>query len=122
MSTTLRDKQENRKKDFKKGIDAEQARRKREEISSTIRKTARDDFLLKKRKEMLSTSNGALSSELVIPADIQQQFEEYEKKDLETKLQLLPDLTAALNSSDQAIVVSALIQFRKLLSIGKSSS
>jgi importin subunit alpha-1 len=44
-----RERQEQRKKDFKKGIDADDARKKREEVSVTIRKSKREESLLKKR-------------------------------------------------------------------------
>lgn len=40
----------NRKKDVKKGIDIEEARRKREENIIELRKTKRDENLLKKRQ------------------------------------------------------------------------
>ncbi|EGG22176.1 putative importin subunit alpha A [Cavenderia fasciculata] len=125
-SLTLRDKQDSRKKDFKKGIDTDSARRKREEITSSIRKSARDEALQKKRNLVATTTtlstSGSVSQqdEIAVPADIQAQFDEFEKKTIEVKLKALPELTAALNSNDQAIVFSALVQFRKLLCLEKN--
>ncbi|EFA79377.1 putative importin subunit alpha A [Heterostelium album PN500] len=118
--SSIRDRQDSRRKDFKKGIDTELARRKREEVTSSIRKSARDDSILKKRSIQRELIPSNTMTEISIPKEIQDQFDQFESKSLEVKLQLLPELTSALNSTDQAIVVSALIQFRKLLSLDKN--
>eukprot|EP01133_Synstelium_polycarpum_P006909 gene6909-8031_t len=120
--SSIRDRQELRKKEFKKGVDLDQARRKREEASTGIRKSAREEALIKKRREITpSSASPSASNDIEVPEDIRKQFEEYEHKPLDEKLRLLPDLTTALNHpTEQAIVYSALIQFRKLLSIDKN--
>lgn len=45
-----------RKKDFKKGTDAEEARRKREDNIIELRKNKRDENLLKKRQTFVTPS------------------------------------------------------------------
>ena len=61
-----RQKQEQRKKDFKKGIDPEDARKKREELNVSIRKSKREESLLKKRNVT------AVSDKKVVDASIAQ--------------------------------------------------
>lgn len=97
-----RQKQEQRKKDFKKGIDSEEARKKREETSVSIRKTKREESLLKKRNV------SAVTDKKVVDATIAQKLEE------------LPNLVAAVSSNDPAAQVDATTQFRKLLSIERN--
>jgi len=48
-------KQEERKKAFKKGVDSEDSRRKREDATIEIRKSKRDDQLMKRRKDTFTT-------------------------------------------------------------------
>ncbi|EGC37901.1 hypothetical protein DICPUDRAFT_53657 [Dictyostelium purpureum] len=110
-----RDKQDFRLKEFKKSIDSESARRKREENTNGIRKSAREESISKRRGIVQTQPNVAY--EIVIPSDIQEQFQTYEKETLENKLKNLNGLVQALNSNEQALVFSALLQFRKLLSI-----
>jgi hypothetical protein len=62
-----RERQEQRKKDFKKGIDADDARKKREEVSVTIRKSKREESLLKKRN-----LNAQLNDKKVVDAGVAQ--------------------------------------------------
>lgn len=49
-----------RKKSYKTGVDAEEARRRREDNLVEIRKNKREDSLLKKRREGLSQSQQQL--------------------------------------------------------------
>lgn len=49
--------QEQRRKEFKKGLDSDEARKKREETSVSIRKSKRDESLLKKRNVHSVTVN-----------------------------------------------------------------
>lgn len=97
-----RQKQEQRKKEFKKGIDTDEARKKREENSVTIRKFKREESLLKKRNV------NAVTDKKVIDASIAQ------------KLKDLPNLIAAVCSNDPNSQVEATTQFRKLLSIERN--
>jgi len=97
-----RQKQEQRKKEFKKGIDSDEARKKREETSVSIRKYKREESLLKKRNVT------AVSDKKVIDASIAQ------------KLKDLPHLVTAVASNDPAAQLDATTQFRKLLSIERN--
>lgn len=58
MSSFSLQRTEARKSQYKKTIDAEDARRKRSDLTVQIRKSKRDDELLKRRKEI-----GTLSAE-----------------------------------------------------------
>jgi len=97
-----RQKQEQRKKEYKKGIDSDEARKKREETSVSIRKYKREESLLKKRNVT------AVSDKKVIDASIAQ------------KLKDLPHLVTAVASNDPAAQLDATTQFRKLLSIERN--
>lgn len=57
-----REKQEQRKKEFKKGIDSDEARKKREENSVSIRKAKREEGLSKKRNLSGFTDKKAVDS------------------------------------------------------------
>jgi hypothetical protein len=93
-----------RKKGYKLAVDAEEARRKREDNLVEIRKNKRDESLLKKRKEGLQSQHFSSSVQV---ADI-------EKKQLES----VPAMVAGVYSEDPATQLEATTQFRKLLSIG----
>lgn len=49
MQAAIRNKQEERRKNFKKGLDASDFRRRREEETSQIRKSKRDEMVMKRR-------------------------------------------------------------------------
>jgi importin subunit alpha-1 len=93
-----------RKKGYKLAVDAEEARRKREDNLVEIRKNKRDESLLKKRREGLQSQHFSSSVQV---ADI-------EKKQLES----VPAMVAGVYSEDPATQLEATTQFRKLLSIG----
>ncbi|KAN0053110.1 hypothetical protein ACTA71_012592 [Dictyostelium dimigraforme] len=112
-----RDKQDSRKKEFKKSLDSETARRKREENSIGIRKSAREELMLKRRGIVQPSVIPSPSYQIVVPPEVQEQFQKYENETMENKIKNLPGLVTALNSNDQAYVYSSLVQFRKLLSI-----
>ncbi|KAK5575385.1 hypothetical protein RB653_010645 [Dictyostelium firmibasis] len=112
-----RDKQDSRKKEFKKSLDSETARRKREENSIGIRKTAREELMSKRRGVVQPSAAPSPSYQINVPRNVFDQFQKYENETMENKIINLPGLVTALNSNDQAYVYSSLIQFRKLLSI-----
>lgn len=56
MSLRPNSRTESRKKSYKSGVDADDARRRREDNLVEIRKNKREDSLLKKRREGLSNS------------------------------------------------------------------
>jgi len=99
-----REKQEQRKKEsvIRKGIDPDEARKKREENSVSIRKQKRDDNLSKKRNV------NATTDKKVMDASIQ------------LKLKDLATLVANVMSTDAQLQLDSTVQFRKLLSIERN--
>ncbi|XP_071722171.1 importin subunit alpha-4-like [Rutidosis leptorrhynchoides] len=98
-----------RKKGYKTGVDAEEARRRREDNLVEIRKNKREDSLLKKRREGLQLLqsqplNDASSTNALI----------------EKKLESLPVMVQGVQSEDPTLQLEATTQFRKLLSIERS--
>ncbi|GAM20445.1 hypothetical protein SAMD00019534_036200 [Acytostelium subglobosum LB1] len=95
MSSNPTDRQDQRKSQFKKIIDADDARRKREELSLSIRKSKREESLSKKRN---------------IKTDLS----------IHQRLENLPEMIKGLQSNQYESVLQATIAFRKLLSIERS--
>jgi hypothetical protein len=102
--SNYRQRQEQRKKLIKPGIDADESRRKREENSTEIRKQSREQSLAKKRN--LAASIGA--ERRTLDAVTQQ------------KLENLPNMVSMVYNPDPTIQVEGVIQFRKLLSIERN--
>ncbi|KAF7805041.1 importin subunit alpha-4 [Senna tora] len=108
MSLRPTSRTEARKKTYKTGVDADEARRRREDNLVEIRKNKREDNLLKKRREglllqaqqLLDASNNAAS--------------------LENRLEGIPAMVQGIWSEDPATQLEATTQFRKLLSIERS--
>jgi hypothetical protein len=98
-----------RKKGYKLAVDADEARRKREDNMVEIRKNKRDESLLKKRREGLQQPQQQLFSSSAQAVDM-------EKKQLES----LPAMVAGVYSEDPATQLEVTTQFRKLLSIERS--
>jgi len=99
-----RQKQEQRKKEWKATIDAEEARKHREDTSVSIRKSKREESLQKKRNVQAPTP----TMNRVLDASVQQKLEE------------LPQLVAGVMSNDPQAQVEATTHFRKLLSIERN--
>ncbi|CAK9315043.1 unnamed protein product [Citrullus colocynthis] len=97
-----------RKKSYKTGVDADEARRRREDNLVEIRKNKREDNLLKKRREGL-----LLHSQQLL--DAAQNAAAAEKR-----LESIPVLVQGVWSADTAAQLEATTQFRKLLSIERS--
>jgi len=104
MQSRQNQKQEVRKQQFKKGIDSEEARKKREETNVSIRKSKREESLQKRRNVSGVTSG----DKKVLDASIAQKLED------------LPNLVNAVMGSDPAAQLEATTQFRKLLSIERN--
>ncbi|EGC30108.1 hypothetical protein DICPUDRAFT_50915 [Dictyostelium purpureum] len=102
MNSNSRSKQESRQSQYKKSIDADESRRKREEASLSIRKNKREESLLKKRNQL--TSSGPVKVE----------------SSINQKLEQLPTLVQEINSDNPELILKATTAFRKLLSIEKS--
>lgn len=103
-----RQKQEQRKKDYKKGIDKDEERKKREDQSVSIRKVKREESLSKKRNVSAAPSPLPNGQGKVVDVAIAQ------------KLKDMPALIAAVCSNDSAAQLDATTQFRKLLSIERN--
>lgn len=94
-----------RKKEVKKGIDAEEARRKREENIIELRKNKRDENLLKKRQTF---------------ATPQYALEDSNKHTSSHRLDELPMMVSGVFSSNVQEQYEATQKFRKLLSIERN--
>ncbi|XAR49250.1 hypothetical protein NMG60_11032377 [Bertholletia excelsa] len=97
-----------RKKSYKTGVDADEARRRREDNLVEIRKNKREDNLLKKRREGILLQSQQLS-------DAAQAATAVEKR-----LESIPLMVQGVWSEDPAAQLEATTQFRKLLSIERS--
>ncbi|KAH7511127.1 hypothetical protein JRO89_XSUnG0222900 [Xanthoceras sorbifolium] len=102
MSLRPNSRAEVRKKLYKSGVDADDARRRREDNLVEIRKNKREDSLLKKRREGL-----VLQSQLVTETNVS----------IDKKLEGIPSMVQGLLSDNPASQLEATTQFRKLLSI-----
>ncbi|KAF8401286.1 hypothetical protein HHK36_012219 [Tetracentron sinense] len=107
MSLRPTSRTEVRKKSYKTGVDADEARRRREDNLVEIRKNKREDNLLKKRREGLLQSQ-QLTEPSQAPVEI------------EKKLESLPVMVQGVWSENPALQLEATTQFRKLLSIERS--
>ncbi|KAK4406768.1 Importin subunit alpha-4 [Sesamum angolense] len=103
-----------RKKSYKIGVDADEARRRREDNLVEIRKNKREDNLLKKRREGLLNGSFPLQPQL-FPLDPVQS-----PAGIEKKLESIPLMVQGVWSNDPNAQVEATTQFRKLLSIERS--
>jgi len=100
----MSDKKQEERKNLYKGIDAEEARKKREENTVSIRKAKREESLLKKRNVSAVTDK----AKTVDTGAVQQKLDE------------LPNLVSAVCSNDPVLQLEATTQFRKLLSIERN--
>ncbi|KAL4636669.1 hypothetical protein ACB098_03G019000 [Castanea mollissima] len=101
-----------RKKSYKTGVDADEARRRREDNLVEIRKNKREDNLLKKRREGL----------LGLQAQPMQQLLDATQTAaaLEKRLESIPVMVQGVWSDDPTAQLESTTQFRKLLSIERS--
>lgn len=113
MSLRPGNRTDSRKKAYKVGVDADEARRRREDNLVEIRKNKREDNLLKKRREGIL--NGFPQPPHLFPADPSQSTAAIEKK-----LESIPSMVQGVWSNDPNTQVEATTQFRKLLSIERS--
>ncbi|KAH6555811.1 hypothetical protein KP509_1Z226000 [Ceratopteris richardii] len=97
---------EERKKGYKLAVDAEEARKKREDNMVEIRKSKREESLLKKRREGMQLQNFPPPTPVYGATD--------------RKLENLPALITGVWSEDPTLQVEATTQFRKLLSIERN--
>ncbi|XP_047980275.1 importin subunit alpha-4-like [Salvia hispanica] len=103
-----------RKKGYKTGVDADEARRRREDNLVEIRKSKREDNLLKKRREGLLNGTFPQQTPLFTPDPSQSPAA------VEKKLESIPSMVEGVWSNDTNAQLEATTQFRKLLSIERS--
>ncbi|KAF0717848.1 Aste57867_2048 [Aphanomyces stellatus] len=96
-----------RRNNFKKGIDVEEIRRRREDTTVQIRKSKRDEQLAQKRRMATGQMDVAAPAD-PIDAQLQQRINE------------LPQMCADLQSPDSMTQLNSVTKFRKLLSIEKN--
>lgn len=104
MASFIKDKAAQRKNTFKKALDLDDARRRREESTISIRKNKREERLNQRRR----MGSAATAVQEGAPAPLVQ------------NLETLPQLVMAIASGDGAAQLEATTQFRKLLSIERS--
>jgi len=102
MSLRPSERVEVRRNRYKVAVDAEEGRRRREDNMVEIRKSRREESLLKRRREGLQAQ---------VPAP---------PSGVEKKLESLPAMVSGVYSDDNNLQLEATTQFRKLLSIERS--
>lgn len=114
---------------FKKGIDAEESRIKRVEVTVQLRKQNRDEQVMKRRGAVGDTGKADENTAVVTntntnvenrPVETAAAVTKFSSSDVQTRLKNLPNLVAAINSDDPARQLEAATEFRKLLSIEKN--
>ncbi|KAF0752699.1 hypothetical protein AaE_005946, partial [Aphanomyces astaci] len=106
---------DDRHKNFKKGIDTDDARRRREELTLNIRKTKKDEQVNRRRRMVGGSA----------PVDFEGMSGDFQSSDgaasassnAQAYLSQLPEMVSELNSPDIEIQLAAVTKFRKLLSI-----
>ncbi|WMV31759.1 hypothetical protein MTR67_025144 [Solanum verrucosum] len=106
MSLRPNSRTEARRSRYKVAVDAEEGRRRREDNMVEIRKSKREESLLKKRREGLLQAQQFPSTAAV--------------SHLDKKLETLPELIAGVWSDDSSLQLECTTQFRKLLSIERN--
>ncbi|KAK9829264.1 hypothetical protein WJX72_004853 [[Myrmecia] bisecta] len=110
MSSRADGRADRRKKGFKKGIDADDARRKREDNIIELRKSKRDENLQKKR----AVTGAGLGGQAATMEDSTKNL------GVAQKLESLPMMVQGVFSNDPQAQLEATTQFRKLLSIERN--
>jgi importin subunit alpha-1 len=100
-----------RQRNFKKGIDADDARRQRSEVSVELRKSKREEQIQKRRQAAIGT---AVSDADYGAADAGGNAA---GADMQNRLNEIPGLVQAVRSDDGQAQLNAVREFRKLLSI-----
>ncbi|CAN1196476.1 Importin subunit alpha-1b [Linum perenne] len=118
MSLRPGSKTEVRRNRYKVAVDAEEGRRRREDNMVEIRKSKREESLLKKRREGLQPQQ--LPAAFGSSAAPDRKLEVLATVAAANALETLPLMVAAVCSDDRAAQLDATTQFRKLLSIERS--
>lgn len=100
-------------KGVKKGVDADDSRRKREATTISLRKDKKEDSLAKRRRDPSGGSSSSSSTRPDPPGSLPDPA-------LKLKLDQLPMDMAMLRSDDPVEQLEAVTRFRKLLSIERN--
>lgn len=111
------DKESMRKKTFKKAIDSEDSRRRREDFAVQIRKQKKDDRLNQRRRTTAATGGFSSAS---VPTQNQMVGSGHDNAVRQKQLEQLPQMVMGAMSNDRAVQLEATTQFRKLLSIERN--
>lgn len=107
---------------FKKGIDAEETRQKRVEVTVQLRKQNRDEQVMKRRGAVGET--GKADENTMVATNVENRptaaVTKLTSSDVQSRLKNLPNLVTAVNSEDPTRQLEAATEFRKLLSIEKN--
>mmetsp|Transcript_11089 Transcript_11089/g.23816 ORF Transcript_11089/g.23816 Transcript_11089/m.23816 type:complete len:557 (+) Transcript_11089:96-1766(+) len=107
--------EEYRKSSYKKALDRDEARKKREDHQVEIRKTKKEENLMKKRRELLGLApEGAIASMVSVPGQTSVDMNSYVKA---AALEQLAARSVGLMSSDPKEQYTSTMEIRKLLSI-----
>lgn len=120
MSTTLRPsgRAEQRRKGFKKAIDADESRRKREDQMTQVRREKREESLQKKRFAADSSPGSPVSPSRASQSNANNNEKDELRLRRERQLRYIPTLIAALQIENASVSyrVEAVKQFRRMLS------
>jgi len=127
----MNNKEIDRKKCFKKGVDTEEGRRRREETTLQIRKNKKDERLSKRRQMQstgltptnYSTAPTSMVTDFTMPSD--QSVTTMVNGNVNNnftinKLENMPQMIAGVMGNDPALQTDCTTQFRRLLSIEKN--
>mmetsp|Transcript_33875 Transcript_33875/g.61566 ORF Transcript_33875/g.61566 Transcript_33875/m.61566 type:complete len:546 (-) Transcript_33875:52-1689(-) len=106
-----------RQKNFKKGIDAGEARKNRQETTIQIRKNKKEERLNQRRRTAALGTAGAEPAAATMQAGGAPQ--NYDQNVLQ-RLEALPQMVAGAMSNDPNVQLESTTQFRKLLSIERN--
>jgi len=104
---------------FKKGIDAEDRRKKREDARVSVRKQQREEALMKKRRDTSAPGTDAAAAEALTSLGASVTVPG-ETGTVEERLTLLPSMAESINCADPERQLTATTWFRKLLSIERN--
>lgn len=112
-----------RKKDFKKGVDLEESRRRREETTLQIRKTKKEDRLTKRRQAISSNANedfGIMENNNMFEGNGPAMTMTSSHTSAAASIEQLPQLVQGIMGHDTNVQTDYTTQFRRLLSIEKN--
>lgn len=111
-----RDKQRD---NVKKGLDADDSRRKRADVTVELRKKTRDEQLMKRRMKAVDTTSENSENVNNLNA-LQTPDKKLTTADINERLKNLPQVVQQLMSDNQVEHLAAVTEFRRLLSIEKN--